>query len=139
MTIKKVVLKKKEVSIFDNDRLFFSGYAFTDNKNFAHFGIKKMPKLNIKYKKFAFGEKDLIFSLDIEIKPVVNGNKVTFGNYFANIIYYDYFLKLKRELHFFTLKEFLGKETTNKVLIMNKLKKPIGVLNLQKGENVVKE
>jgi hypothetical protein len=134
-TIKKVKLKKKEESIFDSDRLFFSGYAFTDNKNFAHFGLKKLPKLNIKYKKFSFDKENLTFSLDIETQPIVNGSKVMFGNYFADIIYYNYFKKLKGELHFFKLSKFLGEETTNKVLVFKKeSSNPIGVLNLQRIE-----
>lgn len=137
---KKVKLKKKEESIFDSDRLFFSGYAFTDNKNFAHFGLKKLPKLNIKYKKFSFDKENLTFSLDIETQPVVNGSKVVFGDHFADIIYYNYFTKLKGELHFFKLKKFLGKETTNKVLIFKKESNiPIGVLNLQKESKTKEE
>jgi len=136
-TIKKVSLKKKEKSLFDSAAFFFSGYALTDNKNFAHFGVKKLPRLNISYKKFSFDENNLTFSLDTNIVPVVNKNKVSFEDYFIDIMYYNYFLKLKEDLQFFKLKEFLGKETTNKILIMNKLNKPIGVLNLQKGEKLV--
>lgn len=127
---KKFNLKKK--TIFDTgDVLYYSGFALTDNKNFCQFFVKKFPKLNYTFKKFSFSEKDLLFSLDKEVKPVLNHNYAIFDPGRVDLIYFNHFQEHFKSIKFFLLKEFRGKSALGKVLIFDQEKgKAVGIFNL---------
>jgi hypothetical protein len=127
---KKVILKKK--TIFNTgDVLYYSGFALTDNKNFCQFFVKKFPKLNYTFKKFDFFEADLTFSLDKEVKPVLNHNYAIFEPGKIELLYFNHFKENNKEIKFFLLKEFRGKSALGKVLVFDIEKnRPIGLFNL---------
>jgi hypothetical protein len=136
---KKFTLKKR--TIFDTgDVLYYSGFALTDNKNFCQFFVKKFPKLNYNFRKFAFSESDLIFSLDKEVNPVVNHNYAVFDSGKIDLLYFNHFQDRFKSLKFFVLKDFRNESALGKILVFDTDKnKVVGIFNLDPITNIEEE
>lgn len=109
------------------DNLYFSGFCLTDNKNFSEFYIKKIPDLKKQYKTFDFSEKDMIYSLEEEVKKENIENKVS-------DTHFNYFTKKYKNIKFYLLKSFLNIPTFDSVGIVRN-DKLVGILKFKGEQN----
>lgn len=112
--------------------LYYSGFALTDNRNFIEFYLKKFPKLNQEFRPFIFDEKTLSFELGGEVKVEEQKKSVFFGDFILdNKIFYQYFIAKYKEVQFFWLHKWLGKNKSGLIGVV-KEGKLIGLLKTRK-------
>jgi hypothetical protein len=112
--------------------LYYSGFCITDNKTFCEFYMKKFPKLNQEFKPFEFTEQTLSFEIGGEVLPEKNEKGVSFGDFLLdNGILFDYFIDKHKEVKFFWLNKWFGKNKSGLIGIV-KSGKLVGMFKTRK-------
>lgn len=131
----KIEIVKKD--IFNSGNLFAYSPEFkilTDNKNMVEFEVESPPISVIKTLKFK-NKPDLSYELESKLIPNQDGSKVIFIHdsmqYYIDKTFCEYFEDKYKEVKYYWIKKFLGKEVEEKIGVINN-KKLIGILVCQK-------
>ena len=130
-------LKKKNPSIFElGKELFFSGQTLTDQKNFAEFGLRKIPKLDHKFTKFKFNENIDEANIKCKLKNEIlnisigDGNPIPVGNgRVVEEVFLSHFLNKYKHLRFFWVESIEGRMIENKIAVIDDNWAVVGLLN----------
>ncbi|MDY0314147.1 MAG: hypothetical protein RBR32_03635 [Bacteroidales bacterium] len=120
----KKKLKIKNETIFSSEsKILYSGTTLTDLKNFAEFNVEKPPNIpDVELIKFRFkngiDEKNIQFSLDQEVKPIVKGEMVYFGERVVNIQFYNYFIKKYLNIKFYWFDKFMDRLAMDNIAVV---------------------